>query len=210
MNKKLKLFLCRAVPGGVNHLQTFKDENIIAIGWDLLGDLKLKDKGQIRVGLKDNEKNGYSTSNSTVGIVNHFVNNMDIGSLCLIPDPKSNDVYLVKVTSDYYFKPEDVGYPHQRKVEFLNKENPLDRTDFPDDLKLAVRPIMTVADVTHRLASLNTFLGIENKDIDIEEELRSLFPLAIDNIKYFLESNDEEKKLNASINVVKLLQSYNS
>jgi predicted Mrr-cat superfamily restriction endonuclease len=180
-----------------------------------LGDLKSKNKDQIRTRLEDNGDNGYSSSNSTVGIINHFVNNMDIGSLCLIPDPESNDVYLAKVTSDYYFKLEDKGYPHQRKVEFLNKENPFDRIDFSEDLKKAVSPKLTVADVTHRLATLNTFLGIENNDdqdklIDIEEELRSLFPLAIENIKYFLESSDEEKRLKASINVIKSLQSYNS
>lgn len=204
-----KLFLCRAVPTSKNQIDTFREKGIIAIGWDLLGDLKDSDKNDIRAKLLNN---GYSTANTTVGQINHFINNMDTNTLCLVPEPESNYIYLVKVVSDYYYSNDDAdkGFKHQRKVEFLNNGIPYDRHDFPDELKKPLSAMLTVANLSTKLSILNEYIkSLENEKFSIEIELKNLAPIAIDNLKKYLNDSNSEEKIEVSIKVLDLLSKYN-
>lgn len=140
--------------------------------------------------------------------MNHFVNNIKIGDLCLVPNPDNNDVYLCEVKSNYYFKPENRSFLHTHDVEFLNKENPFDRSDFSEELNKALKPLMTVADVTHRLFELERYMATgEGGNVEtfneLERELMELLPTAIENIKQGLNSDDYDKKIYASFEVIK-------
>ncbi len=198
-----KLFLFRAKPEGINREAEFLENNIIAIGWKELPSLKGKSKDDIKKSLEDKE---YTSSNVTVGQINHFVNNMDVGSLCLIPSPSSNDVHLVKITSNYFYNTKDETFPHQRKIQIINTFN---RYDFPSELNKALKPAMTIADISHRLDDLNAFInGDTSKEIHvcIEDELKKLLPIAIENIKECLESEDLYKRTDASLQLIRLLK----
>lgn len=206
MNKKL--FLVRAKVENENRIQDFLSKNIIAIGWPGLSDLTGLNKDEIAEKL---EEAGYSTSNTTVGLMNHFVNNIKIGDLCLVPNPDNNDVYLCEVKSNYYFNSENKSFPHTHNVEFLNKENPFNRNDFSEELNKALKPLMTVADVTHRLFELERYMATEEEESvetfnELERELMELLPIAIENIKQGLNSDDYDKKIYASFEVIKLLK----
>lgn len=203
-----KLFLVRAKAENENRIKDFLNEDIIAIGWPGLPDLTGLNKDEIT---KELEKVGYSTSNATVGLVNHFVNNIRVGDLCLVPNPDNNDVYLCRIKSDYYYNSKNNSFPHTHDVEFLNKDNPFNRNDFSEDLNKALKPLMTVADVTHRLFELEKYMDSEegkNKEIfiDLEKQLIELLPIAIENIKQGLNSDNYEKKIYASFEVIKLLK----
>jgi predicted Mrr-cat superfamily restriction endonuclease len=202
-----KLFLFRANPDGVNQMDAFLQTNSISIGWTTVPSMEGKGKDEVKICL---EKVYAEVSNSSVGQVNHFVNNMKIGDLCLIPRRGSNDVYLAEITKEYYYDGTDKKLCHKVGVEFLNKDNPYNRREFSLELRKALRPPMTIADVSDKLDGLNAFMNNENvkNDVvaDVEEELKKLLPKAIENIKVNLESDDPEKRMDASLEVIKLLQ----
>lgn len=202
-----KLFLFRARPDGVNQMDAFLETNTISIGWTTVPSMEGKDKDEVRICLE----NIYpDVSNSSVGQVNHFVNNMKEGDLCIIPRPDSNDVYVAKISREYYYDDKDVNLCHKIGVEFLNKDKPYKRSEFSLELSKALRAPMTIADVSDKLEALEIFMN--NKEINsnlvvnVEEELKKLLPKAIENIKVNLESDDPEKRMDASLEVLKLLQ----
>lgn len=202
-----KLFLFRAKPDGVDQMDTFLQTNSISIGWTTVPSMEGKEKDEIKLCL---EKVYAEVSNSSVGQVNHFVNNMKIGDLCLIPRPNSNEVYLAKITKEYYYDDTDKNLCHKIDVEFLNKDNPYKRSEFSLELSKALRPPMTIADVSDKLDALNAFMNNEDVKnevvVNVEEELKKLLPKAIENIKANLESDNPEKRMDASLEVIKLLQ----
>lgn len=202
-----KLFLFRARPDGVDQMDTFLQTNSISIGWNTLSSLEGKCRNDLKICL---ESICPEISNSSIGQVNHFVNNMKIGDLCLIPRPHSDEVYLAKITKEYYYDDTDKNLCHKIGVEFLNKDNPYSRSDFSLELRKALRPPMTIADVSDKLDDLKSFMNNDNIKKDeisnVEEELKKLLPKAIENIKVNLESDDAEKRMDASLEVIKLLQ----
>lgn len=202
-----KLFLFRARPDGVDQMDTFLQTNSISIGWNTLSSLEGKDKNDLKICL---ESVCPGISNSSIGQVNHFVNNMKIGDLCLIPKPNSDDVYLARITKEYYYDDTDKILCHKIGVEFLNKKNPYKRSDFSLELRKALRPPMTIADVSDKLDDLKSFMNDDNIENDetsnVEEELKKLLPKAIENIKVNLESDDADKRMDASLEVIRLLQ----
>ena len=202
------LWLVRTNPEKTNRLKEFLDNNIIAIGWSNLLDLHDMPKSAIHTELN---KNNYSCSNVKLGVINHFVNNIQIGDLCIIPN--GDKVYIAKVTSAYYYdatKVED-GYPHQRKVEFINKDNPISRSSLPESVRRSLGAQNYVAHLKHRIDEFKAFLSeteLNNDNTDLQKILIKLLPKAIDNIKIALDSDDDERRLIASVEVLRLLQKY--
>lgn len=205
------LWLLRGNPGDIRRIEEFKRDGIIAIGWGKLQNIKNDNKETI---ISKLTQCGYTTSNVTVGVINHFVNNMKVGDICLIPD--DNKIYIAKIDSDYFYdetkKEED--YPHQRKITFLNIDDPLDRYDLPEDLQKSLGARNTVANLTHRKELFCNFMNNgdmgENDTSNIanilKNELMELLPKALENIKNDLESDDSARRSAASVEVIKLIQ----
>lgn len=206
------LWLFRCLPEGINRINEFLKEDMIAIGWKKLGDLSNKDKDSL---ISELLTYGYSTSNVTVGVLNYFVNYINIGDIAIIPD--DDKIYLVRIESDYIFDSSKVnaGYAHQRKVTFLNKNNPINRQDLPSDIQKSLGARNTIANLSHRMDLLKQFIekGESRETVDYEvcelkDELNSLLPKAIENLKNDIESDDPIRRFNASIEVIKLIQTY--
>ncbi|MBU3179820.1 hypothetical protein [Clostridium psychrophilum] len=202
------LWLVRTNPENTNRMKEFLENNIIAIGWSNLLDLTDMSKSEI---LAELSKNNYSCSNVKLGVINHFVNNMKVDDLCIIPNGEK--IYIAKVTSSYYYdagKAND-GYPHQRKVEFINKDNPISRASLPEATRKSLGAQNYVAHLKHRIGEFKAFLSeIASKsgNINLKQSLEKLLPKAIENIKNAIESDDAQIKFNASVEVLKLLQKY--
>ncbi len=202
------LWLVRTNPENTNRLKEFLEEGIIAIGWSNLLDLTSMPKSEIFAELS---RNNYSCSNVKLGVINHFVNNMQVDDLCIIP--YGNKIYIAKVTSPYYYdatKVED-GYPHQRKVEFINKDKPISRASLPDAVRKSLGAQNYVAHLGHRIDEFKAFLSEtepDDENINLQEKLRKLLPKAIDNIKNAIDSDDVQRRFNASVEVLRLLQKY--
>lgn len=218
-----KLYLIRAKIGGESKLPIFLEKNIVAIGWEKLGSLEGKSKEEITKLLKDHE---YKAANIVIGQINHFINDMHIGDFCLIPDPNSYKVYLAKIVGNYYFDQTSKEYPHQYQVNFFSKKVPLDRRTFSCELSRALKPLMTVADITHRLEALNNYLegkeslgDIQDEDNKkfsncrtdkiknlqvVKKELFKLLPTVIRVLKDQLESDDKKQRIEATEQIIKL------
>lgn len=203
------LWLARAFPEGESRIKEFLQANIIAIGWKELGNMKGKTKDTIASELT---AKGCGASNVTVGVINHFVNNMKVGDLCIIPD--HDKIYIAQITNDYEYNPNkvDEGYPHQREVKFLNKNTPFDRSELPEDLQKSLGAQNTIAQLNHRIADFKKFLMKEDYvttgNINLRAELEMMVPIAIKNIKNDIECDDVERRIKASIEVIRLFQNY--
>ena len=202
------LWLVRTNPENTNRIKEFLENDIIAIGWSNLLDLTSMPKSTI---LSELSRNNYSCSNVKIGVINHFVNNIQVDDLCIIP--YGDKIYLAKVTSPYYYDATKVvdGYPHQRKVEFINKDKPISRASLPDAVRKSLGAQNYVAHLKHRIDEFKAFLsGIApaSDNINLQEKLMKLLPKAIENIKNAMESDDVQRKFNASVEVLRLLQKY--
>ncbi len=153
----VKAWLIRPFPHDIDRLSNFKSDNIIAIGWPEVSSLAGKDKAEIRKILRSHPKN-YSPSQlgAALATVNIFVNEISKDDLVIIP--YEDDIYFVKVTSDYFFNSTKVndGYPHQRKIEWLN--GPVSRNKLPDDLRNSLRAPRTAADLSHHVNLIKSFI----------------------------------------------------
>ena len=202
------LWLVRTNPDNTNRMKEFLENNIIAIGWSNLLDLTNMSKSEI---LTELSKNNYSCSNVKLGVINHFVNNMKVDDLCIIPN--GDKIYIAKVKSPYYYNASNIndGYPHQRKVEFINKDNPISRASLPDAIRKSLGAQNYVAHLRHRIGEFKTFLSETNSrsgNITLKQSLEELLPKAIDNIKNAMDSDDAQIRFNASVEVLKMLQKY--
>lgn len=144
-----KAWLVRPVPHKENRLNEFKSSNIVAVGWPLIGDLSNKSRSDIKNILREEPYNfsGLQLGNAYPSL-DILVNQMSIGDLVLIPN--GDDIYFGKIDSDYiYDKSKDndsEGYPHQRKIIFLN--GPISRSTLPNDLRTSLKVRRTTADLS--------------------------------------------------------------
>ena len=102
-----------------------------------------------------------------------------------------------------------LAYIHQRRVEFLNAEEPFNRYELPEKLQKSLRARNSVADISKHLDLLRDFInsGEDNAETDsLAAELRNLLPQALENIKQDIESDDAARRFNASVEVIKLIQ----
>ncbi|WP_397445963.1 EVE domain-containing protein [Polaribacter sp. R77954] len=109
-------------PGGnADHWDEFFEANIMAIGWDRLGDLKqYKSKDEIKEAL--DHINGNSDRKPNKVTANYeFANTMQIGDVIIVKQGRSKLLGYGVVTSDYFFDSEREGFKSCRKVDWKLK-----------------------------------------------------------------------------------------
>ena len=108
----------------------FLDDNVIAIGWEQLGDLSLIPAD--REAMKDayaeaypgTKKQGIATS---VGMIYRFVYEVQIGDYVVFPSKSDKMINIGIVKGDYYYDDTVDELPNKRKVKWLKH---LPRTAF--------------------------------------------------------------------------------
>jgi len=106
-------------------IDDFIDKEIIAIGWNELGDLKdKKNLEQIKTALKNTYPSEKQfTQNMNAGQIYRFVIEFNIGDYVVTYNPNERVYWLGQVKSDYYYDDTLTEYHHLRKVEWQNKIN---------------------------------------------------------------------------------------
>ncbi|WP_163195261.1 restriction endonuclease [Clostridium thermarum] len=178
-----KAWLVRPIPHGTNRIEEFKSNNIVAVGWPLIGNLTGKSRSDIKELL---QKHPYNYTSLKLGnayaTIDILVNQMSKGDLILVPN--NDDIYFGKIESDYIYdssKDSDIeGYPHQRKIKWLN--GPISRTQLPDSLRSSLKVQRTTADLSKHYTVIkalsegtpitNIVIPDENEFIDVEYPLR--------------------------------------
>jgi hypothetical protein len=109
-------------PGGnADHWDEFYDVNIMAIGWDKLGDLKqYKSKDEIRDAL--HRTNGDNKRKPNKVAANYeFVNTMQIGDIIIVKQGRGKLLGYGVVTSDYFYDEKRGSYKSCRNVDWKLK-----------------------------------------------------------------------------------------
>ena len=104
--------------------EEFYNEDIMAIGWDKLGDLEnYTDRKSILEALINNYGGGEDQRNN-VSALDDFCNGenkINIGDIVIAKKGKNTLLGYGKVISDYYFDEERAAYKHCREVKWLKK-----------------------------------------------------------------------------------------
>ena len=114
------IWLIRHKPNQIDKFKTFKEQNIIAIGWNLLGNLEHKNETQIKELISSSYENYLPTKTShSLSSINAFVNKIKKDDIVVVP--KNKKVHFAIVKSEYRFEEKDcsAGFPHQRKVDWF-------------------------------------------------------------------------------------------
>ncbi|MEH7009220.1 hypothetical protein V7087_00115 [Neobacillus niacini] len=155
-------WLLRPSPHGNNRMREFLEDNIIAIGWPGIGDLSGKSREQIKTTLSEPP---YELTSLELGnayaTVDIFVNKKNINDLILVPN--GDDIHFGIIKSDYFFDPrfdsDDIGYSHQRKVEWLSTKR---RTDLPMNLRKSLKVHRATADLSEHYGVIKALANGED------------------------------------------------
>ena len=104
--------------------EEFYNEDIMAIGWDKLGDLKnYADRKSILKALMDNYGGGEDQPNNVSAIDDFYngENKINIGDIVIVKRGTKTLLGYGKIISDYYFDEERAAYKHCREVKWLKK-----------------------------------------------------------------------------------------
>ncbi len=120
----------------------FLDQNIIAIGWDDLGDLSLL--SQTKEAFKEKYAEEYpaakkGTMAAHVGLLFRFVNEVKSGDYIVYPSKPDRQIHIGRILSDYFFV-SGSRYANRRKVEWLKH---LPRTVFSQGALNEVGSLLT-------------------------------------------------------------------
>ena len=142
--------------------EEFYNEDIMAIGWDKLGDLEnYTDRKSILKALRNNYGGGKDQRNN-VSALDDFCsgeNKINIGDIVIAKKGKNTLLGYGKVISDYYFDEERAAYKHCREVKWLKKGV----WDVEDNL-----PPKTLTDI--KLEKAQYLLNIMNGNTQAQED----------------------------------------
>lgn len=154
-----KAWLVRPNPHNLYRMREFINDKIIAIGWPEVGSLEGKTKDDIKRELTNHPLN-YSPDQlgAATSTVNKFVNEMRENDIVVVPD--GNNIFFCKIKGDYYYdqtkSSRTVGYPHQRKVEWI--KGPVRRDDIPEALRQSLRAPRALADLSHHINDILEYI----------------------------------------------------
>lgn len=122
----------RPYPHGIYRVQEFMAHQMAALGWPLAGDLAGCDRERITGKLAPYNESPRQLGQAT-GIVDRFVNQIEIGDAIAVPD--GAEVYFGVVTGGYSFREslagDEEGYPHWIAVEYKFGGHPVLREELP-------------------------------------------------------------------------------
>lgn len=127
----MTLWVCKGGKRGERESR-FKENNVVAIGFNLLDDLS---KVQTRDGLKALYETAWPSSsegrkNNHVGQIYAFLRKARVGDLVVVPMKTNGTIWIGEIKSEYIFR-QDLGSDmrHTRNVEWLRKDVPRNSFD---------------------------------------------------------------------------------
>lgn len=149
-----KAWLIRPKPSGIDRLQEFLKEQIIAVGWPGLGDLAGTREYELKLKLREE----YADNASALSALKMVVYRMSPGDYVLVP--QENSIFFGEITSNYIYKEERdelaTGYPHQRQVDWYDLV--LSRDELPAELQKSTRVVRTAAELTKHIHLIEELL----------------------------------------------------
>lgn len=138
-------WVVRPKPHGIDRLDQFLDQDVIAIGWNKVGDLNGSGEEEIREKVETAWDWSAHKTGQSVGQIHRFANEISIDDYVLVP--AGGDVYIGQVDSEYRWEENQAdgkGFPHQRKVEWEFDGKPVSRSSLPGRLHDSLKGRLTV------------------------------------------------------------------
>lgn len=129
------LWMIRPYPEGIDRVQAFIHNGMIAVSWgvpDITGCYTKEEIAKIVATVEDEP----SAANLKTDLLNRFSNQLTIGDYVIVPN--ADVVYTAMVTSDYYYAANTPEYGHQHKVEWLFGGKPISHKDLPEEIQKAL------------------------------------------------------------------------
>lgn len=162
-----KAWVVRPKPHGINRLDEFLNQDIVAVGWPRMGDLESHSRGDIKSRLREVYDQSSHELGQNTGQIDRFVNSMAIGDLVLVPS--GGNVYLGEINGEYNFVEERAadseGYPHQRDVTWHHDGAPISRSSLPGKLYDTLKGRLTVFSANYSLTA-----DLKDRDVVGEKE----------------------------------------
>ena len=147
----MNIFQMKRFPHGVDTYDEFLKQDIISIGWNLLGDLKSKSKKEIKALLKQHYSLEAHKLGNALGAIWCFYSRMSTGDIIIIRNKKKISVGIV---DDYDFEPTNpIHLQHFRVVEWIEENE--DLTHFNESIHKLVRTPGIVTGATFEISSIN-------------------------------------------------------
>jgi restriction system protein len=140
------------------------EENYVAIGWPVLGDLRVyKDREALKKALPEyypNEKAG--SWRVSAGVLFRFAYEMKSGDIVVYPSKHDRMVNIGRFTGDYeYALNEPSEYPNRRRVEWLGH---FSRTDFSQSALNTIGTFITVSLIKENASEFLAKVGVLSSD----------------------------------------------
>lgn len=128
-------------------MREFLEGNLVAVGWPALGDLTgMTTRDEIKDRLTRHYPGNARTIGAATGCLFRFVVEILKEDFIVVPD--GDNVYFGVVESDYRYEPalatDQEGYPHQRKVRWLQGGRPLPRKALTGRMSNTLKGQLTV------------------------------------------------------------------
>jgi len=135
----------------------FFDANIMALGWDELGDLKVyKNKGDIVKELqKIHHTDGSKKNDATANY--EFINVLKKGDIVIAKKGKQKYIGYGIVDSDYYYDKDKMEFKSRRKVNWIKKGT----WQLPDD-SIVTKTLTNITNYTDYVNKIKALLQIDN------------------------------------------------
>lgn len=175
------VWVVRQKPTFEKQFPLFLEEGIIALGWSELTDVTKMDKKELMEELKKTQTRVSDRSVALqANMIKRFTDEIKVGDIIFVPD--NEKIHIARVLGDYQYFPEkiDDNFPHQRKVEWLEKNVPFNK--IPNSLKPAFRPRLTLYSLVKYGEAINEWLKEEfsfNLPIQLPERFEDALRLSL-------------------------------
>ncbi|MDI2091649.1 restriction endonuclease [Commensalibacter oyaizuii] len=182
------------------------EKNYVAIGWQLMGDLRLieNNRDDFKFKLKEIEPNSSDASiRSQIGSVYRFVHEIKIGDYIIYPCKADRLIYIGQITSDYYYdnnKQNDNDdhelYPNKRAVKWL-MNNGIPRSQFPQNILNTIGSFMTLFEIKDEAALYFSELLSTN----CNNLSKQILPSPQDYTETSIDENEDEEIIKDTVNI---------
>lgn len=171
--KESRIWMVRAGSGSFL-IDEFLEKNVVAIGWNDLGDLS---PSMSYEELKNNYRDIYpedsdGRTNQSVGQIWRLLTEFNKGDKVVTYDSKTREYYLGEITSSYQYN-EDLEYHHSRQVEWYDA--PTDRDVLNIESKNRLGSILTIFEISAEIwndLEQNNPAYLSPKDIEDIEKIQ--------------------------------------
>lgn len=193
-----KLWVVRSSNG--EFIDTFLSKSIVGLGWCLETNFSNFDLTEIKKVLLKTYPTKEKSIPTWAGMINNFVNKMNIGDFVITYEPSSRNYYVGKIISDYSYNSKIIDCPQTRKVQWFSGQ--ISRDLLSNDLKNSLGSTLTLFQLKKEQEKeifdlLNSKKQIKKDSNLIKEENNENALMLIENskeiLKDFIQSLDADE-----------------